>query len=94
MNANPENILLYIMDDNLREGFQVIRQIKSELDAIVIGRNELAKWYKRNGEEGAVKYPPMISRTGECKRCFTAKLCGFAALTLENRDELPSSVTS
>jgi hypothetical protein len=40
------------MDDNLKDptsqSFQYIKQTKSELDSLIIGRNELAKWYKRN----------------------------------------------
>ena len=52
MNSNPDNILLFIMDENLKDpstqSFQYIKQTKNELDSIIIGRNELAKWYKRN----------------------------------------------
>lgn len=51
-NANPDNILLYIMDNELKDpsqgSFQYIKQTKNELDSIILGRNELAKWYKRN----------------------------------------------
>lgn len=43
-NANAENILLYIMKDNLKEGFQYLKAMKGELDNLVLGRNELAKW--------------------------------------------------
>jgi hypothetical protein len=39
LNSNPENILLYIMDENLENGFQYIMQTKSEIDSLVIGRN-------------------------------------------------------
>ena len=38
-NANPENILLYIMDDDVGEGFQYIRKNKLELDNIIFARN-------------------------------------------------------
>ncbi len=51
-NANPENILLFIMDENLRDphsqSFQYLKQTRNELDSLIIGRNELAKWNKRN----------------------------------------------
>ncbi len=47
-NANPENILLYIMDEKVEEGFEYIKRSRMELDQIVMARNELAKWYKRN----------------------------------------------
>jgi hypothetical protein len=36
------------MDEDVKGGFQYLRQQKCELDALVIGRNELAKWYKLN----------------------------------------------
>jgi len=44
-NSNPENILLYIMDDDVKDGFQYIRRNKIELDNILFARNQLAKWY-------------------------------------------------
>lgn len=31
-NANPENILLYIMDDKVEEGFEYIKRNRMELD--------------------------------------------------------------
>lgn len=31
-NANPENILLYIMDEKVEEGFEYIRRNRMELD--------------------------------------------------------------
>ena len=48
--ANPENILLFIMDDDVKNtnSFQYIKQTRSELDSLVMGRNELARWYKKN----------------------------------------------
>jgi hypothetical protein len=49
--ANPDNILLYIMDDNVKEGFEVIKQKKQELDALVMARNEIAKWTKLNNKK-------------------------------------------
>jgi hypothetical protein len=40
------------MDENLKDysnlSFQYLKQTKNELDALIIGRNELAKWSKRN----------------------------------------------
>lgn len=48
LNANPENILLYIMDDDVKNGFEYIKKSKAELDNIIRGRNELAKWQKIN----------------------------------------------
>ena len=42
--ANPDNILLYILDDSVKSGFEVIKQVKSELDRLILARNELAKW--------------------------------------------------
>ena len=50
VNANPENILLYIMDEPVENGFDYIAQGKSELDALILGRNELAKWIKMNND--------------------------------------------
>jgi len=49
--ANPDNILLYILDDNLKDGFEVVKQRKQELDALVMGRNEIAKWTKLNNKK-------------------------------------------
>jgi predicted RecB family nuclease len=52
LTANPDNILLYIMDESLRDirsdSFQYVKQTRSELDNIMRARNELAKWQKRN----------------------------------------------
>ena len=39
------------MDDRVSEGFDMIKQQKIELDALVIGRNELAKWQKLNARK-------------------------------------------
>ena len=51
--ANPENILLFIMDEDVKntQSFQYIKQTRSELDSLVMGRNELAKWYKKNNTQ-------------------------------------------
>jgi hypothetical protein len=38
------------MDDNLKTGFEYVKTLKCELDAIVIGRNDLAKWQKLNSK--------------------------------------------
>ena len=43
-NANPENVLLYIMQDPVAEGFEYLRQRKMELNNLILGRNQLAKW--------------------------------------------------
>ena len=51
LNSNPNNILLYIMDENVAEGFDVIPQVKNELDYLVVARNEIAKWMKLNSKE-------------------------------------------
>ena len=48
LNSNPENILLYIMDDNIQEGFVYMKSNKLELESLVMGRNEQAKWVRRN----------------------------------------------
>lgn len=45
LNANPSNILLYIMDESVKSGFEYLRQKKEELDQLILGRNELAKWH-------------------------------------------------
>ena len=47
-NANPDNILLYIMDEPVASGFEYHKQKKNELDTLILGRNELAKWIKKN----------------------------------------------
>lgn len=47
-NANPDNILLYIMDNPVKDGFEYLKQQKLELDSLVLGRNEIAKWQKLN----------------------------------------------
>ena len=47
-NANPDNILLYIMENPVSEGFEYLKQQKLELDSLILGRNELAKWQKLN----------------------------------------------
>ena len=74
--ANPDNILLYILDDSVKAGFEVIKQVKSELDRLILARNELAKWQQLNRTQleftqktysdedfakvKVVKLPPMI----------------------------------
>jgi len=50
-NSNPDNILLYIMDNPVREGFEYIKQSKLELDSLILGRNELAKWHQLNSQK-------------------------------------------
>ena len=47
-NANPDNILLYIMENPVQNGFEYLKQQKLELDSLILGRNELAKWHKLN----------------------------------------------
>lgn len=47
-NANSDNILLYIMENPVSEGFEYLKQQKLELDSLILGRNELAKWHKLN----------------------------------------------
>ena len=32
------------MDESIHDGFEYIKTLKCELDALVMGRNELAKW--------------------------------------------------
>ena len=46
--ANPENILLYIMTNPAGDGFENLRARKFELDNLILARNELAKWQKLN----------------------------------------------
>ena len=48
VNANPDNILLYIMENPVANGFEYLKQQKLELDSLILGRNELAKWNKLN----------------------------------------------
>jgi hypothetical protein len=36
------------MDDPVSDGFEYMKQAKAELDSLVLGRNELAKWNKYN----------------------------------------------
>jgi hypothetical protein len=38
-NANLSNILLYIMDANIADGFEYIKQSKLELDHLIMSRN-------------------------------------------------------
>lgn len=47
-NSNPDNILLYIMENPVKDGFEYLKQQKVELDSLILGRNELAKWQKLN----------------------------------------------
>ena len=44
LNANSDNILLYIMENPVKDGFEYLKQQKLELDSLILGRNELAKW--------------------------------------------------
>jgi hypothetical protein len=94
-NSNPDNILLYILDDDVADGFDVIKQHKLELDALVIGRNELAKWIKKNSQSiniipnddieslRVIHIPPMTSKIQECKYCYTKDACVISAISLE-----------
>jgi hypothetical protein len=43
-NANLSNVLLYIMDESIKNGFEYIKQSKLELDHLILGRNKIAKW--------------------------------------------------
>ena len=47
-NANPDNILLYIMKNPVRDGFEFLKQQKRELDRLILCRNELTKWQQLN----------------------------------------------
>jgi len=47
-NSNDDNILLYIMDDNVKERFEIVKTKQMEINAIIICRNRLAKWFKLN----------------------------------------------
>lgn len=44
-NANPSNILLYIRENPVKDGFEYIKQSKLELESLILGRNEIAKWH-------------------------------------------------
>ena len=59
-NSNPDNILLYIMDQNLTDGFILQNHIKQEVDSLIIGRNELAKWNKENTKKFDNMYVPAL----------------------------------
>lgn len=50
-NANTDNILLYIMENPVRDGFEYLKQSKLELDQLVLGRNEIAKWQQLNSRK-------------------------------------------
>ena len=50
-NANPDNILLYIMENPVRDGFEYLKQQKIELDSLILGRNEIAKWQQLNSKK-------------------------------------------
>lgn len=43
-NANLSNVLLYIMDEKISDSFEYIKQSKLELDHLILGRNQIAKW--------------------------------------------------
>ena len=49
-NPNPDNILLYIMQEPVADGFEYLTQRYDELNNLILGRNHLAKWYKRNNK--------------------------------------------
>ena len=36
------------MENPVRDGFEYLKQQKLELDSLILGRNELAKWQKLN----------------------------------------------
>jgi len=82
LNSNPDNILLYILDDDVENGFQIIAENKNELDQLIMGRNELAKWFKNNGGD-QISLPPMISNYTECRFCFQKEVCSLAAISME-----------
>ena len=46
--ANPDNILLYLMRE---DGFEYLRPHTLELDNLILGRNQLAKYKKLNLQE-------------------------------------------
>jgi len=45
-NANSDNVLLYVMDQSVKDGFEYIQHHKADLDELILGRNELAKWHQ------------------------------------------------
>lgn len=47
-NSNPDNILLYLMDADVKQGFEYVQQNKEQLDRLILNRNELAKWQQLN----------------------------------------------
>jgi hypothetical protein len=47
-NSNPNNILLYLMDEQVKQGFEYVQQAKEQLDRLILSRNELAKWQQLN----------------------------------------------
>ena len=61
----------------------------------MIGRNELAKWTKKNSQSIniiprddiesliVIHIPPMISKLQECKYCYTKDACVMSAISLE-----------
>ena len=85
---NESNILLYIMDEDLQqEGFKYIRQTKNELDYLIMCRNKIAKWQKRNQQ--TLKFPEMIDRPSECQKgCFNRTVCSMIALSIESDQKL------
>lgn len=36
------------MENPIKDGFEYLKQQKVELDSLILGRNELAKWQKLN----------------------------------------------
>lgn len=85
LNSNPDNILLYILDDDIENGYQIISENKNELDQLIIGRNELAKWFKNNSGH-QIRLPPMISNYKECRFCFQKEVCSLAAISVEGNN--------
>ena len=80
------------MDEPVENGFEYIKQRKSELDGLMLGRNELAKWIKLNStipagikesDIGRIEMPPMTKLNRECKNCFSKEICVTASVSLE-----------
>jgi hypothetical protein len=93
------------MQQNPKDGFEVVKQVKAELDQLILARNELAKWQLLNTEKAEncskqketsenfkiINLPPMVTNRKECEYCFAKSYCLLSASSLESDSSLPSS---
>jgi len=65
-----------------------VKQMRSKPGLLGEAPNDIEDLVEEGDEPLIVQYPPMITRTSECKNCYQRKVCSIAALAIEDRNPL------